>query len=83
MKVHMFFLRRKPTHSVLGEQLKTTDFAYLCGCILVQVYCLLLHGVGGLLSDFIFLPLLLTSITCSLGVIWTWFLIYSLYLKND
>lgn len=68
-------------HSILLEELKSAELAYLAGCILVQIYCLFLHGAGGFLSHLEFLPLLLTSITCALGVIWTWFLTYSIYLS--
>ena len=75
-------LFRNVTHSVLWQELKMVDVAFLFSCIAVQMYCLFVHGAGGLLIHLEFLPLLLTSLTCALGVMWTWFLSYSLYFSH-
>ncbi|CAI8017738.1 Probable dolichyl pyrophosphate Glc1Man9GlcNAc2 alpha-1,3-glucosyltransferase [Geodia barretti] len=67
---------------LLQWELKSLDVVYTAGCVLVQIYCLFIHGVGGYLSYLEFLPLLFTSVTCALGVTWTWFLTITLYLAT-
>ena len=44
--------------------------------LLIQFYCLFVHGLFGFLIQLEFLPLLLTSVSCALGVVWSWLLFY-------
>lgn len=74
------YLYRNSERSILWKELSTVDILYIFACIVTQMYCLFLHGAGGILAHFKFLTLLLTSSTCALGVIWTWLLSYSMYL---
>lgn len=71
---------RVESSRVLWGGLTVLEMGYLFLCIIVQVYCLFIHGSLGFLSHFEFLPLLLTSLTCSVGVLWSWYLTYFMYL---
>lgn len=44
---------------------------YMVLVLLVQLYCQFLHAHGPL-SRLQFLPLMLTSVTCAVAVLWTW-----------
>ena len=49
---------------------------FLCVLLLIQFYCLFVHGLFGFLSRLEFLPLLLTSVSCAVGIVWSWMLFY-------
>lgn len=59
--------------------LSRLESLYLLFLLLVQFYCLFLHGLGGFLARYEFLPLMLTSLSCSVGVVWSWGLCYRDY----
>ena len=44
--------------------------------LLIQFYCLFVHGLFGFMSRLEFLPLLLTSVGCAVGVVWSWLAFY-------
>ncbi|XP_004226900.2 dolichyl pyrophosphate Glc1Man9GlcNAc2 alpha-1,3-glucosyltransferase-like [Ciona intestinalis] len=47
---------------------------YVYGLAVNEMYCLLIHPF--LTSQFTFLPLMLTSTYCSIGILYCWFLLY-------
>lgn len=83
-RVYVMFIfshsHRNTQHSIMWQELRTMDILYLFACIVMQIYCLFIHGIGGILLHLEFLTLLLTSFTCALGVVWTWLQSYSLYI---
>jgi hypothetical protein len=56
--------------------LSPPQLLFLCILLLIQFYCLFVHGLFGFLSRLEFLPLLLTSVSCAVGVVWSWLLFY-------
>lgn len=66
------------TRSAIQYQqwLSGTETVYIVCLVLVQLYCLFIHGLFGFMKHFEFLPLILTSISCALGVVWTWVMFY-------
>lgn len=52
------------------------DKLYLAFLAIVQVYCCFLHDLFGIQSRLEFLPLLLTSVSSAIGVIYSWTLFY-------
>ena len=56
---------------------------YIIALLVVQVYCLVLHGVVDVEGKYPFLPLLFTSVGCAVGVSWSWLLLYSDFLLNS
>lgn len=85
-QVYVMFIfstsHRNTQHSIWWQELKTMDILYLSACIVLQIYCLFIHDIVGILVHLEFLTLLLTSFTSALGVVWTWLQSYSLYLFN-
>lgn len=60
------------------------DTLLLVLLLAVQVYCCGLHGLGGLLANLPFLPLLLTSVSCAVAILWAWlFLYYQFCIESD
>lgn len=57
-------------------QLSRLELFYLVGLGALQIYCSAVHGLLGLQSSFPFLPLLLTSVYCALGVVYSWICFY-------
>ena len=64
------------------QSLSGTETLYIVCLVLIQLYCLLIHGLFGFMKHFEFLPLLLTSVSCALGVVWTWVKFYVEVLFN-
>ena len=60
--------------SFLLPKLTFMDTIMVAVLVLIQVYCICFHGLFGFLSNFAFLPLLLTSVSCAIVVVWTWVL---------
>lgn len=56
--------------------LSPLQLLFVCILLLIQFYCLFVHGLFGFLSRLEFLPLLLTSVSCAVGVVWSWLLYY-------
>lgn len=80
---------RTPTVDSLAESSENTNSSdaifpglnqfesiYVIFLFLVQVYCLFVHASFGFLASLEFLPLLLTSVSCAVGIIWSWVLCY-------
>ena len=74
------FIIYRDSTSVFCQELRSMDIAYLTISVVVQLYCQFVHGTGGFLAHFEFLPLLLTSVSCSVGLLCTWLLSYSMYI---
>lgn len=55
---------------------------YMSLLLLLQVYCIFLHGFGPL-KRLEFLPLLLTSVTCAGAIIFSWGHFLCLYFQNN
>ena len=56
--------------------LTPSQLLFVCVLVLIQFYCLCVHGSFGFLSRLEFLPLLLTSVSCAVGIVWSWLLFY-------
>lgn len=63
--------------------LNTLESIYLLGLSLVFVYEHVMHNILGLSHSLPFLPLLITSVYCSCGVMYCWFRYYVYFLKLD
>ena len=64
------------SRSAIFPGLNCLESIYVLLLLLVQVYCLFVHGSFGFLAGLEFLPLLLTSVSCAVGIIWSWMLCY-------
>ncbi|XP_028405571.1 probable dolichyl pyrophosphate Glc1Man9GlcNAc2 alpha-1,3-glucosyltransferase isoform X2 [Dendronephthya gigantea] len=62
----------KPNQHVL----RWYENIYLFGLIPLEIYNLLIHSALGFDLTLPFLPLLLTSVYCSVGILWSWLLFY-------
>ena len=67
-----------PHTSLLLSRAQT---GYVAVLLLVQVYCEFLHSFGPL-RRFQFLPLLLTSVSCAVAVVWSWGHFLTLFLMH-
>ena len=67
-----------PSTKLCGSHacLSPLQLVFVALLLLIQVYCLFVHGLFGFLIHLEFLPLLLTSVSCALGVVWSWLLFY-------
>jgi alpha-1,3-glucosyltransferase len=61
----------RPTPSALGLLAHYVENLYLAGFVPLQLYTSLVHerAFGGTLA---FLPLLMTSTYCAVGIVWSW-----------
>lgn len=90
--LHYFLVCREPTaaeknpdssrssdnlsRGAIFPGLNRLESIYVIVLLFVQVYCLFVHGSFGFLAALEFLPLLLTSVSCAVGIIWSWLLCY-------
>ena len=52
------------------------EACYLYGLVVLELYCSAIHPFTVLAVKLPFLPLMLTSVYCAVGVIWAWILFY-------
>ena len=55
----------------------------LYGLLALQFYCVAVYPWLGVATKLPFLPLLLTSVFCAVGVIWSWLLFYKDTLRSN
>jgi alpha-1,3-glucosyltransferase len=55
---------------------------YLCGLAGLEFYNCVVHRLTPMASTLPFLPLLLTSVYCAVGVVWSWLLFYKNFLSS-
>lgn len=53
------------------------EACYLYGLVVLELYCSAIHPFTALAGKLPFLPLMLTSVYCAVGVIWAWILFYA------
>lgn len=56
---------------------------YLYGLVFLEFYCGAIHPFTALAVKLPFLPLMLTSVYCTIGVVWAWILFYVDTLKTS
>ncbi|KAL5460562.1 hypothetical protein EMCRGX_G034014 [Ephydatia muelleri] len=79
----LFKNRSQKSGSTHGFILSPFQSLYVVVLLLVQVYCIFLHGVQGFLKHYEFLPLLMTSVSCAVGVVWSWLICYHDFLTDE
>lgn len=52
------------------------EACYLYGLLVLEFYCTAVHPLTVLATKLPFLPLMLTSVYCAVGVVWAWLLFY-------
>ena len=52
------------------------EAVYIWGLLPLHVYCNAIHSIIGLDERLPFIPLMLTSLYCTVGVTWSWILFY-------
>ncbi|KAK3736385.1 hypothetical protein QZH41_017895 [Actinostola sp. cb2023] len=52
------------------------EAVYVCGLAILEIYNCVIHPFTPIASTFPFLPLMLTSVYCAIGVVWSWLLFY-------
>ncbi|XP_078683973.1 dolichyl pyrophosphate Glc1Man9GlcNAc2 alpha-1,3-glucosyltransferase-like isoform X2 [Branchiostoma floridae x Branchiostoma belcheri] len=62
--------------------LSPLETAYTVGLVFLQLYCSLGHHALGLTTRLPFLPLMLTSVYCAVGVMWSWLKFYLITLTD-
>jgi alpha-1,3-glucosyltransferase len=67
-------------HFAVFQQFSSVEKSYLALLCVSQFYCLLLHPLLDGNGRYPFLPLLVTSVTCSVGVGWSWIVFYVRFL---
>ncbi|CAB3998466.1 probable dolichyl pyrophosphate Glc1Man9 c2 alpha-1,3-glucosyltransferase isoform X2 [Paramuricea clavata] len=63
--------------------LRWYENVYLSGLVVLEIYNLFIHNALGFAMKFPFLPLLLTSVYCAVGILWSWILFYHSVLTED
>ena len=56
---------------------------YLYGLVFLEFYCSAIHPFTVLAVKLPFLPLMLTSVYCAVGVVWAWIVFYMDTLKTS
>ena len=59
------------------------EASYLYGLVVLEFYCSAIHPLTILAIKLPFLPLMLTSVYCAVGVVWAWILFYTDMLRAD
>ena len=67
-------------YSTLLPYLRVPESLYLVLLCALQVYCLFVHPLVDRGGRFPFLPLLITSVSCALGVLWSWIVFFVKFL---
>ena len=49
---------------------------YIWGLLPLHIYCNAIHAAIGLESKLPFIPLMMTSVYCTFGIMWSWLLLY-------
>ena len=62
--------------------LNPIESVYLLGLVPLELYCNLLHWCLGLQDRLPFLPLLITSVYCALGIVYAWIKLYYITLTD-
>jgi alpha-1,3-glucosyltransferase len=70
---------RRSSSSILSVTgLTSIDILMIIMFLIVpQIYCTALHGLFGFMLSYPFIPLLITSVSCAIVVLWTWILTLS------
>jgi alpha-1,3-glucosyltransferase len=58
------------------------ESVYLLGIVPLEAYCMFVHSYFGLADKLPFLPLMLTSVYCAVGVVYCWLKFYLLTLDD-
>ena len=68
-----------------SSRISLSEKIYLFGLFFLQIYNAFLHSIFNLSDKLPFLPLLLTSVYCSVGVLYAWlkFYVHSISLISD
>ena len=59
------------------------EACYLYGLVFLEFYCSVIHPFTVLAAKLPFLPLMLTSVYCAVGVVWAWIVFYLDTLKSS
>lgn len=75
------FSGESPDKSSIAELFKLPivewyEACYLYGLVFLEFYCSVIHPFTALAVKLPFLPLMLTSVYCAVGVVWAWILFY-------
>ncbi len=62
--------------------LSKIELVYVVFLLVIQVYCIGVHGLLPFTKHLEFFPLLLTSVSCAVGIVWTWLQFYTHVLFN-
>ncbi|EDV29024.1 uncharacterized protein TRIADDRAFT_18456 [Trichoplax adhaerens] len=75
----------KSIHRLRPLKVSLFEKIYIIGLLFVQIYTIFLHSVFKLNDKLPFLPLLITSVYCSIGVLYVWANFYarSIWLTSD
>ena len=78
----VFFFSSSARYCSLGIPfVKWYEAFYIYGLLGLYLYTDVGHRYLGLNERLPFLPLLMTSLYCSVGVLWSWSLLYTLFIR--